>query len=1210
MLFIKDARALAIYSLTAALALCTSLSCSNQSQTRKDAAEREAPRSDADLDAPARLGFRVGPTRDFEQALSLAPTDSTPLEPATAKTLRAQLPQLPDPATLMMNASADFPARSVAAQAMGEGAPSAENSPETPAPFELVGTNCVEDHPCQMGGDIRLAFNHPIEARDSFADLIKVEPAIEDLEIKRHRVLNKRLELVGATQPDTTYKVTISPDIADRSGQTLGQKLEHSFYFGDAQPSFIAPGEIMGLLDRDLDGHYPFSSINIDKLRVRAYRVDAQDWASYFEFLTAQERARMGARLRRSVDVEPPTPPGELAIDKTLEGDGVANRFDKYRLDLRDALDEDGHGQVLLMIEPIGAEAAPMTIWLQATDLNLNALLAEDQLMVRALSRVDGREAKDVELSFLRDSNATATTDARGQATLMLPEAPSAQRDRSPLNMLIARRAGDVVLLPEAPAKGSAGAPQISSMGRMGMLALSNDSQVRAWARAKTAWLAAKPLKRSPDSRVERDEQIFTMDDQGSYLPGETIHIRGWVRVADEQSEHLIIPAHRTIYYALMGVGHPKTQSAPIAEDGSFKVDIKLPDDPALIHMSHPEIAFHTNPRERDPYMHQLHIPGATQETWRLHATPPPYRGGQSITLGLSAAIPEPARFAGAQSDWTLRAGETDHVLPGLSVYRFGRALATPGYPSRHAKYRAKSQTTQRDYHQRLNPNGASQISLELEHAELPVPMQIEADIKVTDINQNIWPIKTEPLTVFPAENLVGLRVPEQPFRAGETMRITGIVADLGGIPRAGRTVEVNAVRVEPLGPDQGVRVFQESRQDCKWVSEVREKACDFEAQTPGVWRVTALTHDPSGRPAMSQIFVDVEGEKDVDGEKTADIGASPKFGIRADKERYAPDPKLSVEITALEGAKKARDTRAFHLKVRDARGEPVPNSQVFLSVADRDFLSTSSPQLSSERLYERLGPSWMARPKLSTQNTQDYLVSSPTGDAPNISSQTDSISSSLRGFNGSRIHSAKKDTEEAAEKTILDETLSELWTRQNRSSALLGSKNSTRYSFAHPRPRGVDAPAIFEQTLRTDDKGEATVELPQPDTPTRFPLRAVALHGVESIGQTDAYITLDAPLTLRPLLPDSVQAGQAFKVAVLVENRGDKAATVELVARGANLALKDPNGQTLTVAPNAQATLHLEATAGQAGEGVLQVGLRSGERFISERVRTPIVGP
>jgi hypothetical protein len=97
---------------------------------------------------------------------------------------------------------------------------------------------------------------------------------------------------------------------------------------------------------------------------------------------------------------------------------------------------------------------------------------------------------------------------------------------------------------------------------------------------------------------------------------------------------------------------------------------------------------------------------------------------------------------------------------------------------------------------------------------------------------------------------------------------------------------------------------------------------------------------------------------------------------------------------------------------------------------------------------------------------------------------------------------------------------------------------------------------AAFAPVVRTDAQGRGEIEVKLPDNLTRYRVIAVAVAGGKEFGKGESTITARLPLMVRPSPPRFLNFGDRFELPVVLQNQTDTAMTVDVVVRGANIAL------------------------------------------------------
>ena len=98
---------------------------------------------------------------------------------------------------------------------------------------------------------------------------------------------------------------------------------------------------------------------------------------------------------------------------------------------------------------------------------------------------------------------------------------------------------------------------------------------------------------------------------------------------------------------------------------------------------------------------------------------------------------------------------------------------------------------------------------------------------------------------------------------------------------------------------------------------------------------------------------------------------------------------------------------------------------------------------------------------------------------------------------------------------------------------------------------------AYWEASVKTGDDGQATVEIPLPDSLTTWRLSSKAVTTDTKVGQNDADVVVTLPLLVRPVTPRFFTAGDVIQLGAVVNNNTADSieAMVSLEADGVTLA-------------------------------------------------------
>jgi uncharacterized protein YfaS (alpha-2-macroglobulin family) len=120
---------------------------------------------------------------------------------------------------------------------------------------------------------------------------------------------------------------------------------------------------------------------------------------------------------------------------------------------------------------------------------------------------------------------------------------------------------------------------------------------------------------------------------------------------------------------------------------------------------------------------------------------------------------------------------------------------------------------------------------------------------------------------------------------------------------------------------------------------------------------------------------------------------------------------------------------------------------------------------------------------------------------------------------------------------------------------------------------------AYWEASVQTDASGQATVEIPLPDSLTTWRLSSKAVTTNTEVGQGAADVVVSLPLLIRPIVPRFFTVGDVVQLGAVVNKNTASAieATVTLEADG--LTLDGESEQTITVPANGSERVRWQVT-------------------------------
>ncbi len=732
---------------------------------------------------------------------------------------------------------------------VGPQVPSAEGT-RTSAASEVVRTrtysalqvedsSCSRQYPCQPGGWLGVYFNNVLDPATLDVDDLEITP---ELAGARAWVEYNSVNIVGPTQGDTVYEVVVPATLADEFGQTLGEAVTVEFHTDDARPFISSSGRRLVTLDPLVDRQtIPVTVRNHDRLRVRLYDVSPSDYGSFVDFFDRMERSRDGAL---------PDAPWTLVSEEVVETGADSDAVTEVRIDLDEALDGD-HGHAIAIIEGLGRFAGltyqddeywsnrPVVVWVQDTDIGVDMITDYQDVVVWTTGLDSGEPLADVEIN-LQGKTTTLTTDDEGLARASIG---------SEFNWIVATLGDDQAI---------------------------NRANVRAWSRT--------------------DQLIwYTADDRGTYRPGETLHLKGWVRNLDLSGggDLEFLAPQQLISYR---VGDPfgnelDDGSVRLDEHGGFDLTVELPEGANL---GEGFIEFQ-GPQNRDNswHYHSFQIQEFRRPefevTTRLES-PGPYFVDEPATVAVDANYFSGGPLPNAGVFWSVTTRQATYSPPNWNEFTFGvwtpwwRSDAFGGgddwyWEGDYGFGDPWAEPVRETFSGLTDAGGSHYLQMDFEGDGDHLPTTVTAQAEVLDVNRQQWASSTDVL-VHAADLYVGVRSTRTFVRAGDGLDIEAIVTDLDGNPVAGRSFEMTASRIIDEYVDGEWTEVAVDEETCDVVSADAPVTCEFEAAVGGRYRIDANVVDDSGRTNRSEMTRWVTGSR----------GGVPSRNVELESANLVPD--------------------------------------------------------------------------------------------------------------------------------------------------------------------------------------------------------------------------------------------------------------------------------------------------------------------------------
>ena len=709
-------------------------------------------------------------------------------------------------------------------------------------PLRIEDTSCSR-RPCRPGGSLTTWFNNPLDAATLDSADVSVTPEIPDATIS---VSGRNLTIAGPTSGGTVYEVVIPGALGDVFGQTLGEPETVEFEFEEARPLIWSLGGWLATVDPLGEKQtIPVIVRQWEQLRVRLYAVDPSDYESYLDFAPDVRWSSIRDRI------ELPWPlAAEEIVDTGIDDDALT----EVPIDLSGALNGE-HGHVVVVVEGAGRLAETVRpsetgyraiTWVQDTDIGVDLITDRRDVAVWTTDLRSGDPLAGVEIE-LGGRSPTLVSDDSGLA-------------RASLNTFGFDWVLDWV---------------VASLGADRALSPVN---IRAWPQDdQTIW--------------------YTTDDRGIYRPGETLHLKGWVRNLNLSGDGDLefFPPGELITYTAYGPLRNELGSGEIRLDdhGGFDLAIELKEGANL---GWSRIKFERPAAVDDGlYSHSFQVQEFRRPEFEVEARPEsagPYFIDEPAVVAVDARYFSGGPLPGAEVSWTVTTRQASYSPPGWSDFAFG--VWRPWWYS----YEASAWSSEaglgsggswagpevKTFSGLTDAGGSHYLRMDFEGNGDHLPTAVIAQAQVVDVNRQQWASTTD-LLVHSAGLYVGVRSARTFVRAGDGIDIKAVVTDLDGNPVAGRAFEVTAERLDYRYVAGEWTEEALDTESCEVTSRQAPVDCEFAAETGGRYRISAHVADDSGRTSRTEITRWVAGAKAVVPSRNVELEAAE---LIPDAETYA----------------------------------------------------------------------------------------------------------------------------------------------------------------------------------------------------------------------------------------------------------------------------------------------------------------------------------
>ena len=1062
----------------------------------------------------------------------------------------------------------------------------------TRGPLEIDSLECGWGKECRPGTPLRIRLSNRLaEHKKQPEPLATVKPSIDGLEVKLY---SSEIVLQGLTKALTTYTIQLNPKIQDEHGQNLGSTKALTVKVEGARPFLSGPnaGRVVRLLPGT--NSIPIYSTGTKHLNIKTRKVEAQDWARWL------------AKLRNSD--EKLNDIGRAGFERQIPAREAPQFVSETLVDLGETLSAEKHGMALVEVSAlIKGKRRDIRFWTVTSNVLLDAWTSHKDLYVVA-TKLDGSPIHDLEVR-MGPSGPKGRTNTHGLVKLTLPTKPISKH------------------------------PWIES-DNGGFLPEGYWSRGFGFARKKPE---APQLS------------ILTLDDRGLYRPGETAHIKGWVRRFEVESGLGQLSSPADVRYTIFGPQRNEWSKGRVklGAHGSFDIEVNIPKD---AHLGTAYIALEFSAQGiKGQSSHALRIEEFRRPKIEVQVklNAPPHIVGQDLRAEATAKTYTGSPVGLTNVNWLLSESPATYSPPGWVKWSFGQntpwwdsadIYAFGGHnPSLHEPLRMQGQT---------NSFGKAQLVIEPKGIRSPYPVHLNVLARVEDVDRRDVAASAHAL-IHPSNLYIGLRTKKMFMGRDEALVVETVAVDLNG------KITLNAKMVVSLHPVPGFgisskNVESEAIATCHQVAQNTPVECTFEAPSPGRYLVQAEVIDDQGRTNRSQTTVYWSGRTP----STTHHPEHETIELIPNKDTYAPGEVARVKLRS-----SLAEAQGFWMTIGDGVLDFKP-LKITDGHAEFEFSITRRmiPGVALEVWLvggtDKKPREAQRRLSLPVFPKEDVLKVElrPLENAwtPGSEAQIDVVVKNAQGQPVSDAEVTLAVVDEAVlavSHSKWPEPLSKLLIRRNQSvrtwhsrSELLLSKDTrltelielegggiayesdrltalSKSSLRSERKVSNRSKAIevrtnfkpiahFSPGLLTDQKGHTRVQFTLPDDLTRYRVRAIAATRGASFGQGESSFVARKSLSIEPALPRFLTYGDKVELPFIIQNQTPK--TLRLLAAVETVGLKVLNsgGVSTTIGPHQRIELRFPAKAETIGEAVVRAVITSGTETDAAEKRLPVYAP
>ena len=711
----------------------------------------------------------------------------------------------------------------------------------TYSPLRVSAIRCTSHRQCEPTSGVYVQLNNSLVTTDP-AKLIKVAPDPGDLEIT---VSGRYIYINGGFKPRTQYVVAVSKGLKDVHDQTLRKGDSRTLTTGDLRPLMAFPAQGYATMELHGNRKVPLQVTSVTRSRLRLVRVKRE------QLLKVMNKANYSWDDNGKRD--PLKGIKGIVVTRTLKTGVSINGQARLGLSTDEGLGRGRPG--VLYVELRSNElkrfykyANPYRgLVVAVTDIGLMARYDHDKIVVMATSLKTGKALPGVKLE-LRDRHGkaffTGKTGKDGVAEL-----PGRRAHKAPTPYVL-----------------------WGARGRDQTFAMLDGRGVGAGYVSSYQWSGAPTKKRL---------KMFIFTDRQPYRPGETVHLKGVLRMEDTTPAGGI--SAPTAKKVTVRIDTPRGQKmlskdgVEVTPSGAFSLDVPIPQGADLgyyrVYVSCSDGSGYGNFRVEEYRAPEFAV--------KVEAEDRPYFLGDTLKASVGADYLFGAPMSGAEVHWTLRRSEASFSPPRNDGFTFGESLPW-WFRWRHSHGRRGGRFG--GYYQ---SSGAAGSIIKRGKAVLDKTgrVAVEAALVTDDkdtrhgaasftleaqvFDQNRQSISNRKvMTAHPASLYVGLRPKKSVVKAKEPLSVAAVLVDLDGKRKVGSSLEIKALQLKnkmtPIKQGDAWTYKWETQEvqiaSCSVTTAADPASCELTLGKPGSYLIRSETRDDKGRLARTTLRIYVHG--------------------------------------------------------------------------------------------------------------------------------------------------------------------------------------------------------------------------------------------------------------------------------------------------------------------------------------------------------------